>query len=228
MDALQKMPLDRARTLHERIVNGFKGIRNADGKLRHLLYEYDRGQGWNTMGYKDLWTAFESRLKHEFGVSPSWMCRLIKQATAENQLGILPPGVTVSESTDRSVSKKVINLAMPGTALTQLAKLNDDPENQKKAFEKAKLRAGNNPINEKLVKDAVKPFLTPPNPRDPKPKSSAKEPFKRITMAERSFNIVRDLTHVIEECLSLRAPVPAIAKLKVALEELEPWKESHQ
>ncbi len=228
MDELQSTRLEKARALHERIVNGFTGIRNADAKMRRFLYEFDREGYWNDMGYKNLWGAFEGPLKHAFGVTPSWMYRLIKRATAEDQVGILPPGATGGESTDRSVRKHVANLNLPGTALDQLAKLNNQPEDQKKAFEKAKLRAGNNPINEKLVKDAVKPFLAPKSRLDPKPKGGQREPFKRITMAERSFNIVRDLKHVIEECKGLKADPDAVSHLQIALDILGPWKEQHQ
>ena len=226
MDALaiQQMPLDEARGLHERILKGYKHKGATDTAIRHLIYAYDRGSGWAAMGYKNMWKAFEGRLKHEYDIGASMMYKLIKQATAEDQLGILPEAIG-GDSTGTRSRKHVLNLS--GRALSQLAKLNAQPEDQKKAFEKARLRAGINPINEKLVRDAVKPFLTPPNPRDPKPKS-AKEPFQRITMAERSFKIVRDLKHVIDECQRLNAPKEAVTRLELALTDLEPWKDDHQ
>ena len=47
-------------------------------------------------------------------------------------------------------------------------------------------------------------------------------------MAERSFKIVRDLKHIIDECERLKAPKEGIDLLKQALVIHEPWKESHQ
>ena len=217
MDAIQveQMSVTDATALHERIINGFKGMRGADAKLRHLLYDFDKGQGWDAMGYGSLWDCFKNRLKHEFGVTPSWMCQLIGQATAEKQLEIAP-----KEATKARLSKHVTNLALSGRALSQLAKLNAQPEDQKKAFEKARLRAGINPINEKLVKDAVKPFL--------KPKEESLSPGMAdpITKYERIFNVVRDIRSSIRECKKLDAPEDVVPNLSAALKLLEPWLET--
>lgn len=207
------LPLDEARSLHERILKGYKHKGATDMAIRHLLYAYNRGNGWAAMGYKNLWTAFEGRLKHEYDIGASMMYKLIKQGVAEDQVGILPKAIG-GESTGTRSRKHVQNLS--GRALTQLAKLNDQPENQKKAFEKARLRAGNNPINETIVKAAIKPFVTTPE----------EKPARLHLSGDHKGKVIAWVFNAHEEAVKMKAPARAVEHLALALKLLQIWKEA--
>ena len=196
-----EMELEKAKKLHSRIRKGIAQTAKCGALLRELVWEYDDG-GWTAMGYASLHEAFKQDLRNTLACSKTTLYRMLKRGEVADRL------------------KLTDNSNIDEGALDAFGKL--EPEAQKSAFQSARLQAGSNPITAAIARK-VSSFKEQVTGAAPKPKPRGGE---RVTVAERAFNLIRDVDHCVEEAKRLKAP--GVGLLKDAASEIRPWANSHQ
>jgi transposase len=132
------MEEQEAQQTRTRIFKGLKIRQQCDNTLRRLLHEFDKGRGWAALGYSSLWKSLEGGMETEFGITTSYIYKLIKQGEVERQLEIDEP--------------------ISGKTLSQLAKV--DESQRKAVYEKARRKSGIRGVTEKNAKAAIKEVMS--------------------------------------------------------------------
>lgn len=200
MDSELAITLERAEELHAQISRGIGQLSMGSAQLREWLCEYDNG-GWEAKGYKSIHQAFESELRDAVDFTKRHMYRMLDRGDVAERLQI----------TDGKCME---------TGLDELHKLDDDE--QAAVWKKARMRAGFHRVTPKIIRKVVNTAKKGKAKPAPGPKLG-----ERVTMGERTFNVMRDLDHVIDEVKRLRGP--ALDLLEEAAAVLRPWmRESNQ
>ncbi len=217
------MNLDEARETLERIEKGLFMERAMDSKIGLVILDFDERGGWcrfqnddGTQRYKNVFQCLRSELSSKLDVGARQVRRLVAAAVAERQLF----GETL-DSDAVLVEPTMKRPALPERTLRELARLNDWPDKQKKAWERVMEMADGNPIA-KVARQVVDTF-TGDYQRRRDEKKARNERTKDPDMKKITQLLLLQLDADLKLCEDKSAPEYVLKKMQAAVKALEEW-----
>lgn len=159
---LDQMDPKEARATIKRLGRGMVMERAMESRLGAVMVDFDRRKGWETFEDDDGCTRYgscsqclRSELAGVMNVDPRTIRRLIAAGRAEQNL--FGPAIDQDRPEVGAYDEKLKRPALPERTLRELARLNEEPEKQREAFERLMRMTSGNPTSKiaSQVVDAI-------------------------------------------------------------------------
>lgn len=159
---LDQMDPKEARATIKRLGRGMVMERAMESRLGAVMVEFDQRKGWETFEDDDGCTRYgscsqclRSELAGVMNVDPRTIRRLIAAGRAEQNL--FGPAIDQDKPEVGAYDEKLKRPALPERTLRELARLNEEPQKQREAFERLMRMTNGNPTSKiaSQVVDAI-------------------------------------------------------------------------